>query len=113
MKLVLDKEFRIEGDMNSFTLIFEAPSIGRKGRYAGMDVTSRDTWHYPTIALCLESYLSTTVGSSEIISVGEVLGKYNEILAKIGGMKEFVWNELNTEILRLKEEIEELKTGRK
>lgn len=109
MKLKLDNQFRIEGDLNSFTLIFEHPSIGKTGRHIGKDVMSREDWHYPTISLCLESYLSRVAGSMEAISVGDILTKYSELLAKIGGMKEFTWSEQNSEIVRLKEEIKELK----
>lgn len=110
MKLVLDKEFRIEGDMNSFTLIFETPSIGRKGRYVGMDVTSRDMWHYSNIRDCLLSYRDKVSGlAPEKNPVDDILLKYNELGEKITGMKEFVWSELHSEINRLKEEISELK----
>ncbi len=108
MRLVLDKDFYIEGDLNSFVLYFRRENgVNPK---TGNPVISKDEWYYPNISLCIQSYLSRVLGCEESITVGDVLTKYNEILAKIGGIKEFTWNEQSSEIVRLKEEIKELKS---
>lgn len=112
MKLILDKDFIMEGDLNSFTLYYH--HVSEELNDKGNPIVSKDQWYYPTIADCILSYLNRVGGnvcgkSPEI----EILEKYSELDEKIGEIKEFVWNEQNDEILRLREEIKELKQAKK
>jgi hypothetical protein len=107
MKLVLDNDFYVEGDLNSFVLYYESPS--GKFNAKGEEIISREQWYYPSVKRCLEGYLEKAVGNMDTISIPDIIQKYNEILDKIGGYKEFVWNEKDTLAYSLMNENTELK----
>lgn len=107
MTFKLDNDFYVEGDKNFFILHYEHETgeLNEKGYM----VLSRDQWYYPTLKLCLESYLDRAVGDMGKCVAREILNKYNESVTQIKLCSELSWSNKDTRILKLEEENKELK----
>lgn len=74
MVFQIDDKFRIEGSLNSFTLIYEEKYFDKDAK---KERTSRDQWYYSNLKNCLEAYIEKSlIGST---SAKEILSKLDEV----------------------------------
>jgi hypothetical protein len=73
----------------SYQLIFEKKYISQKGKNKGQEVTSEDTWYYPTLAGALKGYVNR-VANVEM----EITDLMSQLLFLEGKIEKLVKDEL-------------------
>jgi len=87
MDLILDQYFTVCGDKNSFTLKYSRTYTDVDGKA----VHSADQWYYPTIKLCLESYIDRAIGGLSpahgVYMADQIIGEIKRTMQVIKELK--------------------------